>query len=93
MAKRYSIADARNSLPRLVREAQSGQAVELTRRGEPVAVLIGRQQYERLTSRFRGFSKAYRDFTRGCDLGELAIDPNELFGGIRDDTRGREVSL
>jgi antitoxin (DNA-binding transcriptional repressor) of toxin-antitoxin stability system len=76
-----------------VREAESGKAVELTRRGEPVAVLIGRRQYERLTMRYRGFSEAYREFKREVDLDELGIDPDELFAGTRDDVRGREVDL
>jgi len=49
VAKQHSIAEARNNLPSLVRAAESGKAVELTRRGKPVAVLIGRRQYERLT--------------------------------------------
>ena len=93
MAKRHSIAEARSNLPSLVREAESGKAVELTRRGEPVAVLIGRRQYERLTLKYRRFSEAYRDFTRETDLEELAIDPDELFAGARDDIHGREVNL
>ena len=93
MAKQHSIAEARNSLPTLVREAESGKAVELTRRGEPVAVLIGRRQYERLTMRYRGFSEAYREFKREVDLDELGIDPDELFAGIRDDIQSREVNL
>ena len=40
MGKRHSIAEARSSLPRLIREAESGKPVELTRRGQPVAVLV-----------------------------------------------------
>ena len=93
MAKQHSIAEARNSLPSLVRAAESGKAVELTRRGEPVAVLIGRRQYERLTMKYRGFSEAYEEFTREIDLNELAIDPDELFPGVRDQSHGREVDL
>jgi len=93
MAKQQSIAEARKSLPSLVREVESGQSVELTRRGEPVAVLIGRQQYVRLTSRHRKFSEAYGDFTRDISLKELAIDPEKVFAGARDETRGREVDL
>jgi prevent-host-death family protein len=93
MAKRHSIAEARSNLPNLVRAAESGKAVELTRRGEPVAVLIGRRQYERLTSKHRGFSEAYEDFRREFDLEELAIDPDEVFAGARDDSHGREVDL
>ena len=93
MAKQHSIAEARSSLPSLVRAAESGKAVELTRRGELVAVLIGRRQYERLTLKYRGFSEAYEDFTREVDLEELAINPDELFSGVRDDIHGREVNL
>jgi len=93
VAKQHSIAEARSSLPRLVRAAESGKAVELTRRGEPVAVLIGRRQYERLITKYRAFSETYEAFTREFDLEELAIDPDELFGSRRDDSKGREVSL
>ena len=93
MARQHSIAEARNSLPSLVREAESGKTVELTRRGEPVAVLLGRRQYERLTSEYRRFSQAYEDFAQEVDLGELALDPDELFSGARDDLQGREVKL
>ena len=93
MARRESIADARRNLPSLVREAESGGAVELTRRGEPVAALIGRRQYERLTSRLRGFTEAYGEFAREVDLEDLAIDPDEVFAGSRDKARGREVDL
>jgi prevent-host-death family protein len=93
MAKQRSIAEARSSLPSLVREAESGKSIELTRRGEPVAVLIGRQQYVRLTCRHRRFSEAYKVFTRDINLKELAIDPKEVFAGARDETRGRDVDL
>ena len=93
MAKQQSIADARRSLPGLVREVESGKAVELTRRGEPVAVLIGRRQYMRLISRYRRFSEAYGEFTRGFALEELAIEPDEVFAGVRDQARGREIDL
>jgi prevent-host-death family protein len=93
MAKRRSIAEARGSLPSLVREAESGRAIELTRRGEPVAVLIGRRRYIQLTSMRCGFSEAYGKFKRDVDLEQLAIDPDEVFAGARDETRGREVDL
>ena len=90
MSEQHSIAEARSSLPRLVREAESGKAVELTRRGESVAVLIGRKQYQRLVSRSRRFSDAWDDFAREVDLANLAIDPDEVFADVRDDSPGRE---
>lgn len=93
MAKRRSIAEARAHLPSLVRDAESGEAVELTRRGEPVAVLIGRKQYTRLTSKHSRFVEAYEKFARKFDLAALGIDPDDVFSGARDETRGREVRL
>lgn len=44
----YSIADAKNNLPGLVHEAECGQAVEITRRGRPVAVLLSMDEYARM---------------------------------------------
>ncbi|HVT05019.1 MAG TPA: type II toxin-antitoxin system Phd/YefM family antitoxin [Thermoanaerobaculia bacterium] len=93
MSKRYSIAEARMKLPSLVREAESGKAVELTRRGESVAVLLGREQYERLSSRTRRFSEAWDDFSREVELAALEIDPDEVFGSTRDDSPGRDSGL
>ena len=91
MSEQHSIAEARSNLPQLVRKAESGKVVELTRRGEGVAVLIGRRQYERLVSRSRRFSEAWDDFRREVDLAELSIDPDQVFADSRDDVPGREV--
>jgi prevent-host-death family protein len=93
MGKQQSIAAARSNLPQLVRRAESGEAIELTRRGESVAVLIGRKQYERLATRSRRFSEAWNEFAREVELSELAIDPEEIFGDLRDTRPGREVGL
>lgn len=92
MRKRQSIAQARGNLPQLIREAESGELIELTRRGESVAVLIGRKQYERLATRSRRFSDA-DEFTRDVNLAELAIDPDEIFNDVRDPRPGRDPGL
>ena len=39
MTDRHSIVEARRNLPELIREAENGKEVELTRRGKPVAML------------------------------------------------------
>lgn len=93
MSEKYSIAEARRNLPTLIRKAESGKAVELTRHGEPVAVLLGHRQFERLCAGRRGFVEAYQDFTKAVDLSELALDPEELFEWARDTTPGRDVRL
>ena len=93
MTETHSIADARRNLPRLIREAENGKTVELTRRGEPVAVLVGHRQFKRLSGKRRGFAAAYREFLETTDLSEFDLDPDELFEGVRDKSPGRDVSL
>lgn len=40
MDKTYSIAEARNDLSNVVREAEAGRPVTLSRRGRPVAMIV-----------------------------------------------------
>ena len=93
MTERYSITEARRNLPKLVREAERGKAVELMRRGEPVAMLISRRRFEQLASNHSGFAEAYQAFAKRVDLVKLDLDPDQLFSGIRADTQGRAVKL
>lgn len=93
MARKHSIADARSNLPQLIRDAEAGQAIELTRRGEGVAVLIGLKQYERFTARTRSFSKALKDFRDAFSVADLDIDPDEVFADARDKSAGRDPKL
>ena len=91
MTEKHSIADARRNLPKLIREAEHGKTVELTRRGKPVAVLIGRGAFDRLAAGRRGFRDAYADFVTAVDVSALALNPDEIFEGVRDSTPGREI--
>ena len=91
MVKKYSIAEARDNFTSVVHEAEEGAQVELTRRGKPVAVLIGLDDFERLSqSKRRGFWAAYQEFRRTHDLVELDIDPDEIWGDVRDPSPGRD---
>lgn len=42
---------------------------------------IAIEAYERLVEGRRNFWEAYEEFRRQFDLAELAIDPEEVFGG------------
>jgi prevent-host-death family protein len=92
MAKKYSIAEARDNLPGVVHEVERGTRVELTRRGKPVAVLLGLVEYERLAQGRRDFWDAYQEFRREFDLATLGIEPDEIFHDVRDASPGREFS-
>jgi len=92
MPKRCSIAEARASLSTLLDEVQAGNAVELTRRGKPVAVLISSQTYQRLSAGQQDFAAAYRRFLERFRLEEVGID-REFFESLRAPDTGREVKL
>jgi len=91
MVKRYSIADARDQFAAIVREIEKEPAVEITRRGKPVAVLLSWREFHRLKLK-KNFWDAYRSFLDQFDLAKLEIEP-EVFHGVRDRSPGREGNL
>ena len=92
MARQYSIADARSNLPRIVDEAEAGAEVELTRRGQPVAVVVSRRTFDRLREVRTHFAEAYQRCLERFSLEEVGLDDSDL-GTTRDRTAGRPVRL
>ena len=90
MSRRYSIAEARDRLAKVVHEVEHGSPVELTRRGKPVAVLLGIHDYQRLQRTDLSFTEAFDKFKKSVDLASLGIEP-ELFASARDRSPGRTV--
>lgn len=91
--KNYSIAEARNRLPRLVHEAESGRPVGLMRRGHAVAVVVAADDYRRLTAPVGTAWNAIENFRKRFDTAEMAIDPDQVFQTDRRNTVGRKVKL
>jgi prevent-host-death family protein len=92
MTDKYSIAEARHNLAALVHDLEKKDRIELTRRGEPVAVLLSMRAYRKLSEPKQAFWEAYEAFRAEYPLDELDIQP-EIFTGTRDRSPGREVSL
>ena len=92
MAKKYSIAEARKKLPTLLHEVEDGQHIEITRRGQPVAVVIPLDEYLRFTTDSNGFMKAYSAWHLTVEPEDLALSP-EFFDKLRDANPGREVEF
>jgi prevent-host-death family protein len=92
MSKSFSIAEAKNRLPELVRSAEQDETIQLTRRGKPVAVLLSAQRYERLQKGKVDFWEAYLAFRQRYNLDELDLDPDVIFADVRDRSPGRDVS-
>ncbi len=72
--KRVTIAEAKQTLPALVHEAERQGAIELTRRGKPVAYLVSAEQHARIPR--RGFIESLNQWLAAYagDLGDAAID-------------------
>jgi len=92
MLKQYSIANARKNLPAVVDEAQAGSEVQLTRRGQPVAVVVSVEQFERMKSERVAFTESYRDFRRRFPAGRVGVGAS-YFKGLRERSHGRKVDL
>jgi prevent-host-death family protein len=74
VSQRYSTTEARSRLPSLVDQAESGVEVEPTRRGQPVAVLVSRREFERLRGNRLHFGDAYRRFLETFSLEEIGAE-------------------
>ena len=72
-----SIAKARNTLTRLIHKAEDGEPVHITRHGKPVAVLVSRDEYERLSSGEpkKDFWQAVEDWRAQAGFRLAGVDP------------------
>jgi len=91
-ATKVSVAEARQNFARLIRRAEQGKAIEITRRGESVAVLLSASEYLMLTGDRPSFMEAARRVRERLGVESLGIGDDEL-DGLRDESPGREVVL
>lgn len=89
---KFAIFEAKNRLTHIIREAEKGDAVELTRHGKPVAVLVGMEKYAELKGCVRSFSRVFDEFQVEWPM-ELAEGPMELVEGPIDLTEPREGDI
>ena len=92
MSHRYSVAEARRSLSTIVDQAEAGGEVQLTRRGKPVAAVVGLRVLERLRGDRPQFGSAYRDFLEHYSPDHVGLD-GDVFSPSREKGAGRPVSL
>ena len=84
MSTKYSVAEARARLPKILDENELGNEIELTRRGKPVAMLVSVEEYKRLSNGQKSFADAYESYRTRFEGLEQA-DLEEL----RDQSSGR----
>jgi prevent-host-death family protein len=91
----YSIAEARDQFAALVRRVElDKKAVQVTRRGDPVVMILSVAEYQRLVAQQprQDFWQAYQAWRNDwqVDEWEEEFDP---FAGIRDKHPGRDIAL
>ncbi len=91
-ATRVSVAEARQHFARLITRAQQGKTIEITRRGEPVAVLLSAAEYSAITGESASFIDAVSRVRERLDVDRLGIGDAE-FEGLREESPGREIPL
>jgi len=87
MGRKFSIAEARNNLPRLVREAEAGKTIEITRRGKAVAVVLSAADYANLRGDAPLFWEKLTAFWRSDREPDLA----SALDNVRDQSPGRSI--
>lgn len=80
----FSVAEAKAQFAELLYQAETGQAVRITRRGKPVAVLLSEAEFERLgkpKDDWVSFTKTWR---KGMIQEGLPLLGDAELGGLRN---------
>lgn len=91
----YSIAQARDRFTQLVHEVEQGSAVEVTRRGRRVAVLVSAKEYDRWYQPKQDFWQSVLAWRAefGLDVRDEDDEDREfevIMDNIRDESAGPE---
>ncbi len=95
MLNRYSIAEARNRFAALVRGVEKKvDAVEVTRRGKTVAVILSIDEYHRLrdAAKQKEFWHSYQMFRQQW-AGKAMDVEGDIWEGVRDKDAGRAETI
>ncbi len=89
----YSIAEAKNQLPRILRDLTQVGEVHLTRYGKPVAILLSAAHYQALQRR-QGltFSDVLANVRQHMNE-EVGIEDTSLFDGDRHQQHDRDFAF
>ena len=94
--KESSIRDAKTKLTSLIHEAESGQAIRLTRHGKPVAVLVSNAEYENLQAARAArpnFIRFLHGWRREMIAKGIAFETQEELSASRDRRPGRNFTF
>jgi cellobiose PTS system EIIB component len=93
MSQQYSIEQVSTNINKIFQEVEQGEAVQITRQGKQLAVILPISEYERLLNKKPGFWKSVEKFRQEMEEEGTEIDPDEVWQSVRDKSPGRGVIL
>ena len=88
MTRKVSVAEAKNNLPSIIHEVESGTYVEITRHGKSVVIVIATGDFQRLSEKGRGLWKDLRRVRNIMASEGIAITEDD-YRPLRDTSNGR----
>ena len=89
MVAKLSITEARQNLPHIIHNAESGQVTEITRYGEGVAVVVSLARWRKLHQKKKSFFKSLKNLRLELETDGNFISEGEL-GSLREKSPGRD---
>jgi cellobiose PTS system EIIB component len=89
----YSIEQVQTQLNEIIQAVEDGEAIEITRQGAQVAILLSPDEYNYSKKEKSGFGAALEKFRKELVAEGIDLDPDEVFKDVRDRSPGREVNL
>lgn len=86
-----SIAEAKNHLPSLVKQAEAGDVVRITRRGKQVAVLLSERNFERLATPGQDLAAFLKSWRSEMRAGKVEYPAAADFKNLRDNSERKPV--
>lgn len=92
MTKKFALEFVDGHLEEVLREVEAGNTAELTRSGEPVAVVLSFRDYRHLAGGHLSFGDAFDRFLANRTEPIEPLQDADL-EGLRDRSPGREAAL
>jgi cellobiose PTS system EIIB component len=86
----YSIEQVQTQLNEIIQAVEDGEAIEITRQGTQVAILLSPDEYNYSKKEKSGFGAALEKFRAELVAEGIDLDPDEVFKDVRDRSPGRE---
>ena len=93
MSEQYSVEQIPVNINKILQDVEQGEPVQITRQGQQVAVILSTAEYARLLNKKSSFSLGLKKIREELIAEGIQIDPDEIWGDVRNRSPGREVIL